>query len=471
MRGYYMENHQTLSTQGDPWRTEMGELFGTDGVRGVANVYPMTGEMAMQLGRATAHLFKNKGGRHRIVIGKDTRMSGYMLETALASGICSMGVDVLLVGPMPTPAIAFITRSMRADAGMMISASHNPFYDNGIKIFSHDGFKLPDEMEEGIEELITSNSIHSLRPTAREVGKAFRIDDARGRYIVFLKDTFPSELSLDGMKIVLDCANGAAYRVAPTVLEELGAEVIPIGVEPDGENINLNCGSLHPELVSRVVLESGADVGMALDGDGDRIVFVDDQGNLIDGDHIMAICATDLLQENRLNKNTLVTTIMSNMGLEKCLEAFNGKVVKTAVGDRYVVDEMRRNGYNMGGEQSGHTIFLDHNTTGDGIITALQVLAIMTKTEKPLADLASIMTPLPQILFNVRVKKKEDLSQMPQIQRRIKSIEKKLGKTGRIVIRYSGTEPLIRVMLEGENEDKIQQMGGELCQTIEKTLG
>ncbi len=449
----------------------MGKLFGTDGVRGVANVYPMTGEMAMQLGRATAHLFKNKGGRHRIVIGKDTRLSGYMLETALASGICSMGVDVLLVGPMPTPAIAFITRSMRADAGVMISASHNPFYDNGMKIFSHDGFKLPDEMEEGIEELISSNSIHSLRPTAKEVGKAFRIDDARGRYIVFLKDTFPSQLSLDGMKIVLDCANGATYRVAPTVLEELGAEVIPVGVEPDGENINLNCGSLHPELVSRVVLETGADVGMALDGDGDRIVFVDDQGNLIDGDHIMAICAADLLQENRLNKNTLVTTIMSNMGLERCLEAFNGKVVKTAVGDRYVVDEMRRHGYNMGGEQSGHTIFLDHNTTGDGIITALQVLGVMTKTEKRLADLASIMTPLPQILFNVRVKKKEDLSQMPQIQRRIKSIEKKLGESGRIVIRYSGTEPLIRVMLEGENEDKIQQMGDELCQTIEKNLG
>jgi phosphoglucosamine mutase len=449
----------------------MGKLFGTDGVRGVANVHPMTGEMAMQIGRAIAYLFKNKGGRHRIVIGKDTRMSGYMLETALASGICSMGVDVLLVGPMPTPAIAFITRSMRADAGVMISASHNPFYDNGIKLFSHDGFKLPDEMEEGIEELVSSNSIHAFRPTAREVGKAFRIDDARGRYIVFLKNTFPSEISLDGMKLVLDCANGAAYRVAPTVLEELGAEVIPVGVEPDGENINLNCGSLHPEIVSRMVLDTGADVGMALDGDADRIVFVDDRGNLVDGDHIMAVCATDMIRENRLNKNTLVTTIMSNMGLEKCLEPFNGKVVKTTVGDRYVVDEMRRNGYNMGGEKSGHTVFLDHNTTGDGIITALQVLAVMVKKEKSLAELASIMTPFPQVLFNVRVKKKEDLSQIPEINGKINSVEQELGKTGRIVIRYSGTEPLIRVMLEGESEDRIQQMGGDLCETIEKTLG
>ncbi|NIO04485.1 MAG: phosphoglucosamine mutase, partial [Proteobacteria bacterium] len=424
----------------------MGKLFGTDGVRGVANVHPMTGEMAMQIGRATAYLFKDKGGRHRIVIGKDTRMSGYMLETALASGICSMGVDVLLVGPMPTPAIAFITRSMRADAGVMISASHNPFYDNGIKLFSYDGFKLPDEMEDDIEELISSNSIHSLRPTAREVGKAFRIDDARGRYIVFLKNTFPNDLGLDGMKIVLDCANGAAYRVAPTVLEELGAEVIPIGVEPDGENINLNCGSLHPEVVSRVVLETGADVGMALDGDADRIVFIDDQGNLVDGDHIMAICATDMIQENRLSKKTLVTTIMSNLGLEKCLRAFNGKVVKTAVGDRYVVDEMRRGGYNMGGEKSGHTIFLDHNTTGDGIVTALQVLAVMAKKEKSLADLASIMTPLPQVLFNVRVKRMKDLARMPEIQRKVKAIEGELKNTGRVVIRYSGTEPLVRVM-------------------------
>lgn len=448
----------------------MGKLFGTDGVRGVANVHPMTGEMAMQIGRATAYLFRNRGGRHRIVIGKDTRMSGYMLETALASGICSMGVDVLLVGPMPTPAVAFITRSMRADAGVMISASHNPFYDNGIKVFSHDGFKLPDEMEEKIEALISSNSIDSLRPTAREVGKAFRIDDARGRYIVYLKNTFPSHISLDGLKMVLDCANGAAYRVAPTVFEELGAEVIPIGVEPDGENINLNCGSLHPKMVSKMVVETGADVGMALDGDADRIVFVDDKGNLVDGDHIMAICATDMIRERRLKKKTLVTTIMSNMGLQNALEACNGRVVKTPVGDRYVVDEMRRGGYNMGGEKSGHTIFLDYNTTGDGIITSLQVLAVMAKKERSLADLASVMTPFPQVLFNVCVKEKKELSQVPEIQRKIKAIERELGEKGRIVIRYSGTEPLIRVMLEGEREDQIQQMGGDLSEIMERYL-
>jgi phosphoglucosamine mutase len=471
MRGYYSESQQTMNGEGDPRRAAMGKLFGTDGVRGVANVHPMTGEMAMQIGRAIAHIFKNTGGRHRIVIGKDTRLSGYMLETALASGICSMGVDVLLVGPMPTPAIAFITHSMRADAGVMISASHNPFYDNGIKIFSHDGFKLPDEMEDKIEGLISSNSIHSLRPTARDVGKAFRIDDARGRYIVYLKNTFPSPLSLDGLKIVLDCANGAAYRVAPTVLEELGAEVIPIGVDPDGENINLNCGSLHPEIVSRMVLQTGADVGMALDGDADRIVFVDDQGTVVDGDHIMAICATDLIQEKRLKKNTLVTTIMSNMGLERTLKAYQGKVVKTAVGDRYVVDEMKRSGYNMGGEKSGHMIFLDHNTTGDGIITALQVLAVMAKKEKPLADLAMIMIPFPQVLYNIRVKEKKELSQIPELDRKITTIEQELGNTGRIVIRYSGTEPVIRLMLEGEKEDQIQQMGGDLAEAIERSLG
>jgi len=451
--------------------TPMGKLFGTDGVRGVANVHPMTGEMAMQIGRATAHLFKNKGGRHRIVIGKDTRVSGYMLETALASGICSMGVDVLLVGPMPTPAIAFITRSMRADAGVMISASHNPFYDNGIKIFSDDGFKLPDETEERIEELIFSNSIDSLRPTATEVGKAFRIDDARGRYIVFLKNTFPDHISLDGMKIVLDCANGAAYRVAPTVLEELGAEVIPVGVDPDGENINLNCGSLHPEVVSRMVVETGADVGMALDGDADRIVFVDHRGSIVDGDHIMAICATDMIRENRLHRNTLVTTVMSNIGLEKALENCHGRIVKTPVGDRYVVSEMVRGGYNMGGEQSGHTIFLDYNTTGDGIITALQVLAIMGKKEKSLAELATIMTAFPQVLYNIRVKKREDLSQIPEIQTAIDKIKQELGKSGRVLIRYSGTEPVIRVMLEGEREDQIQEMGGNLSGIIERSMG
>jgi len=449
----------------------MDRLFGTDGIRGVANVHPMTGELAMQIGRATAYLFKNQRGHHRIVIGKDTRISGYMLETALASGICSMGVDVLLVGPMATPGIAFITRSMRADAGVVISASHNPFYDNGIKIFSHDGFKLPDEMEDRIEELISSSVIDSLRPTAKEVGKAFRIDDARGRYIVFLKNTFPSHVSLDGFKIVVDCANGAAYRVAPTVFEELGAHVIPLGVEPDGENINLNCGSLHPELISRTVQEKGAALGIALDGDADRIVFVDSRGNLVDGDHIMAICATDMIQENRLKDNTLVATIMSNIGLEIYMKGIHGKVIKTAVGDRYVVDEMRRGGYNLGGEKSGHTIFLDYNTTGDGMITALQVLAIMAKRRQSLEELASMMTILPQVLVNVRVSRKEDLSRIPDIQQKVQMIERELGDKGRVVIRYSGTEPVVRVMLEGEREDRIREMGNDLSHAIERILG
>src|SRR5512143_1578577 len=301
------------------------KLFGTDGVRGVANLDPMTGEMAMQIGRAIAYIFKDVKGRHRVVVGKDTRLSGYMLETALASGICSMGADVLLVGPLPTPGIAFITTSMRANAGVVISASHNPYYDNGIKIFSQDGFKLPDEMEDRIEELILSNHLHSLRPTASEVGKAHRIDDAVGRYVVFLKNTFPNTLTLDGLRIVLDCANGATYRVAPTVLEELGAEVIATGVEPNGENINAGCGSLHPELISRTVVERGADMGIALDGDGDRIVFVDSKGREVDGDHILAICGLEMLSQGRLNQRTVVSTVMSNMGLEKSIERAGGR--------------------------------------------------------------------------------------------------------------------------------------------------
>jgi phosphoglucosamine mutase len=318
--------------------TMQRKLFGTDGIRGVANVDPMTGEVAIQIGRAIAHIFKEIKGKHRIVIGKDTRLSGYMLETALASGICSMGADVMLVGPLPTPGIAFITTSMRANAGVVISASHNPYYDNGIKIFSQNGFKLPDEMERRIEELVLSNHLHSLRPTANEIGKAHRIDDAVGRYVVFLKNTFPNDLTLEGLRIALDCANGAAYRVAPTVFEELGAEVIPIGMDPNGENINENCGSLHPELVSRLVVEKGADIGIALDGDADRIVFVDRKGKVVDGDYILAICALQMLSESRLKKGTLVTTVMSNIGLDRTVKNAGGKVVRTQVGDRYVVE-------------------------------------------------------------------------------------------------------------------------------------
>ena len=447
------------------------KLFGTDGIRGVANVDPMTGEMAMQLGRAISYIFKEVKGRHRIVVGKDTRLSGYMLETALASGICSMGADVMLVGPLPTPGIAFITTSMRANAGVVISASHNPYYDNGIKIFSQDGFKLPDEMEYRIEELILSNHLHSLRPTASEVGKAHRIDDAIGRYVVFLKNTFPNNLTLDGLRIVLDCANGAAYRVAPTVFEELGAEVIPIGVEPDGENINKNCGSLHPEVVSHLVLEKGADIGIALDGDGDRIVFVDRKGKQVDGDYILAICSLQMLSENRLKKGTLVTTVMSNIGLDQTVQNAGGRVIRTQVGDRYVVEEMIRGDYNLGGEQSGHTIFLDYNTTCDGILTALQVLAIMKRKDRPLDELAKVMEPLPQVLYNVEVKEKKNLSEFPEIEKKIREIEKSLGHSGRILIRYSGTEPLLRIMVEGEDETKLHRFAQDLVELVKKQIG
>jgi phosphoglucosamine mutase len=449
----------------------MRKLFGTDGVRGVANEEPMTSEMAMQIGRATAYLFRNKQGRHRIVLGKDTRLSGYMLETALASGICSMGGDVLLVGPLPTPGIAFVTVDMRADAGVVISASHNPFHDNGIKIFSGNGFKLPDEMEQRIEELIFSGQLDRSRPTGTAVGKAFRIDDATGRYTVFLKHTFPEHLTLEGLKIVVDCAHGAAYRVAPTVLEELGAAVYSVGVEPDGENINLNCGPLHPELISRLVVEQGADLGLTVDGDADRVIFVDHTGRVIDGDHGMAVCALDMMQEGTLNKKTLVATVMSNMGLEMVLTEAGGTMVRAPVGDRYVVEEMLKGGYNLGGEQSGHLVFLDHNTTGDGMITALQVLAIMQKRGVSLAELAEVMVTFPQILRSVKVKEKKDFSSVPQIQRMIEEYQKKLGKRGRILIRYSGTEPVLRIMIEGENEQKIMKMADAMAETVQKALG
>lgn len=449
----------------------MRKLFGTDGVRGVANEEPMTGEMAMQIGRAAAYLFRNKRGRHRIVLGKDTRLSGYMLETAMASGICSMGADVLLVGPLPTPGIAFITVDMRADAGVVISASHNPFSDNGIKIFSGSGFKLPDAMERNIEELIFSGKLEGPRPTGAAVGRAFRIDDATGRYAVFLKQTFPEHLTLKGVKIVVDCAHGAAYRVAPTVLEELGADVSCVGVEPDGENINLDCGSLHPELISRLVTEQGADVGMTLDGDADRVIFVDHIGRVIDGDHLMAVCALDMIQEGTLNKKTLVATVMSNMGLEVVLKEVGGTMVRAPVGDRYVVEEMLKGGYNLGGEQSGHLVFLDHNTTGDGMITALQALAVMQKRGKTLAELAQVMAQFPQTQRAVRVKDKKDLSEIPQLQRMIEECRRELGERGRIVVRYSGTEPVLRIMIEGEAEEAITRMADAVAETVQRSAG
>ncbi len=448
------------------------KLFGTDGVRGVANVEPMTTEMALQLGRAAAYVCKkDPARRHRIVIGKDTRLSGYMLENAMVAGICSMGVDVLIVGPLPTPGIAFITASMRADAGVVISASHNAYQDNGIKFFSNTGFKLPDEVELEIEDLILNHRIDALRPIAENVGKAFRIDDAIGRYVVFLKNTFPRDLDLQGLRIVLDCAHGAGYRVAPAVLTELGAEVIPLGVHPNGLNINDGCGSMHPEVMAAKVREYRADIGMALDGDADRVIFVDENGQEVDGDHILALCGTEMLQQNALQKKTVVATVMSNMGLDLAMKQAGGKVVRTAVGDRYVVEEMLRGGYNLGGEQSGHMIFLDHNSTGDGILSALQVLAVMQRKNRPLSELARIMTSLPQVLVNVKVRKRADLSKIAPVKEAMKGIEGELAGKGRLLVRYSGTEPLLRIMVEGEDQGRINDLAGQLAEVVRQQIG
>ena len=446
----------------------MRKLFGTDGIRGVANIYPMTTEIAMQVGRAIAFIVKDKATGHRIVIGKDTRQSCYMLENALAAGICSMGVDVLQVGPLPTPGIAFITTSMRADAGVVISASHNPFQDNGIKIFSSDGFKLPDDIEAQIEDLIFSQKMAALRPVADEVGKAKRIDDAKGRYIVFLKNTFPKNYTLDDFHIVLDCAHGATYKVAPHVFEELGARVTTIGIDPDGKNINHECGALHPEKMAAKVKELGADIGLALDGDGDRLIVCDENGEIVDGDHIMAICAQELIVQRKLKKKTLVATVMSNMGLEVAMEKMGGKMVRSGVGDRYVVEAMRKNGYSFGGEQSGHLVFLDHITTGDGILAGLQLLAIMKKRKKPLSKLAMVMSSFPQVLKNVRTSRKIDIATIQGFEEALKKHESDLGKTGRILVRPSGTEPVIRVMVEGQDDAVINSIADDLCLLVQQ---
>lgn len=448
----------------------MRKLFGTDGIRGIANIEPMTVETAVKLGRAAAYMFKHKAGRHRIVIGKDTRLSGYMLECALTSGICSMGVDVLLVGPLPTPGIAFVTRSLRADAGIVISGSHNPFQDNGIKFFSRDGFKLPDELEKKIEELLFTGEIDSIRPTAKEVGKAYRIDDAIGRYIEFAKNSIPKGTSLEGLKIVVDCANGASYKVTPSVLKELGADVITLNDEPNGTNINLDCGSLHPEVIQKAVKEHGADIGVSHDGDADRVIFADEKGRVVDGDHIMATCAMEMIKDGRLKGNTVVTTVMSNMGLEIAIKGMGGEVVRTPVGDRYLLEEMLRGGYNFGGEQSGHIIFLDHNTTGDGLITTLQVLYLMKKTGKTLSELTSCMTPLPQVLVNVPVSKRKDPAGIPEVKEKIEAIEKRLDGMGRVLVRLSGTEAMVRVMVEGKKKRDIEEMANDIAEAIKKHM-
>ncbi|GAB4259318.1 MAG: phosphoglucosamine mutase [Deferrisomatales bacterium] len=448
------------------------KLFGTDGIRGVANVEPMTTEMMVKVGRAAAHVFKERRqGRHRIVIGKDTRLSGYMLENALSAGICSMGVDILLVGPLPTPGIAFITSSMRADAGVVISASHNPFQDNGIKFFDRDGFKLPDEVEHTIEAHVFNGAIEHVRPVASEVGKAFRVDDAVGRYVVFLKSTFPSHLTLEGIRIVVDCANGAAYRVAPAVFEELGAEVVRIGVEPNGSNINAGCGSLHPECVAAKVRETGAQLGIALDGDADRVIVVDEHGEEVDGDHIMAVCARQLKARGALAGDTVVATVMSNLGLERALAEAGIRLVRTRVGDRYVVECMRAQGYTFGGEQSGHLIFLDHGTTGDGVLAALQLLAVMVERGRPLSELAGVMRAVPQVLRNVAVRRKLPLEQLPGVSAAVASVERDLDGTGRVLVRYSGTEAKLRVMVEGDDEERIAEMAGRVCDAVEREIG
>ncbi|MGA2409501.1 MAG: phosphoglucosamine mutase [Candidatus Binataceae bacterium] len=447
-------------------------LFGTDGVRGVANSEPITSETALKLGRALAHVFRNTSGRHRrILIGKDTRLSGYMLETAMASGICSMGVDTWLVGPLPTPGIAFLTRSMRADAGVVISASHNPYQDNGIKFFSREGYKLDDATERRIEDLVfDERALASFRAQGSDIGKAARIDDAIGRYLVFLKNCLPRAMTFDGLKIVIDCANGAGYKVGPDALEELGAEVSAIGVDPDGININDGCGAVYPQRLRAEVLRQGADMGVALDGDGDRVMIADERGEIFDGDDVMAVLGIRMAAEGRLSGNMVVGTVMSNFGLERTLRDHGIGLVRTEVGDPAIVREMRANGYNLGGEQSGHVIFMDHSTTGDGLITALMMIALIAETGQPLSALRA-MRRMPQVLENVRVRERVPLSDMPEVGHLIAAAEQKLNGSGRLLVRYSGTEMLARVMVEGDDQVSITSMAQAIGDAIRQRIG
>ncbi|MCX6354952.1 MAG: phosphoglucosamine mutase [Candidatus Aureabacteria bacterium] len=449
----------------------MMKLFGTDGVRGVANTEPMTVETALKLGRAAAYVFRNSDRRHRIVIGKDTRLSGYMLENALVAGICSMGVDVLLIGPLPTPGTAFITRSLRADAGIMISASHNPYEDNGIKFFSRNGCKLPDRTEERMEKLIASGELDSIRPTALDVGKAYRVDDAQGRYVEFVKNSFPKGMVLDGLKIVLDCANGAGYRAAPRILMELGAQVIVLNTEPDGTNINRNCGSLHPEIIAEAVPRHNAHVGISLDGDADRVIMVDEEGQVVDGDHMMGVCALDLKESGALRGNCLVATVMSNYGLEKAMKKAGITMLRVKVGDRYVTEEMLKRDAALGGEQSGHIIFGDYTTTGDGMITTLQMLRILRSKETKLSLLRKRIPKYPQVLVNIVVQHKKRLEDLSAVTKLIRRAEKELGSEGRVLVRYSGTENIARVMIEGRDASAIQAMADKIGEAIRKESG
>ena len=444
------------------------KLFGTDGIRGVANRDPMTAEVAMRLGRAVARRFTKPSRPGRIVIGKDTRLSGYMLESALEAGIVSAGADVMLCGPMPTPGIAFITWSMRADAGVVISASHNPYQDNGIKLFAADGFKLPDEIESALEQQM----MEPVEAGPDDIGKAVRIEHASGRYVQFLKDVFPKERTLDGMKVVVDCANGAAYQVAPQVFEELGADVVAMGVEPNGRNINDGCGAMAPQRMAEEVVRQGAALGIALDGDADRLILVDEKGNIVDGDQIMALLGRRMLAGDALPGRTVVATVMSNLGLERALAREGGKLLRPAVGDRYVVEAMRQGGFRLGGEQSGHLVFLDHATTGDGTLAALKVLAVMVQVGRPLSELAeSAMVRYPQVLLNFAVREKKPLEDLPEVGRIISHVEKLLGPEGRVLVRYSGTESKARVMIEGQSEPEIRAHAEEIAGVLKRCLG
>ena len=442
------------------------KLFGTDGVRGRANSHPMTAEMALRLGAAAGRFFRRDGkNRHRVVIGKDTRLSGYMIENALTAGLTSTGMNVLLLGPVPTPAVGFLTRSMRADLGIMISASHNPAHDNGIKFFGPDGFKLSDEAEAEIESIV-AGEVALAQP--QNIGRAKRIDDGRGRYVEYAKTTFPQGQRLDGLKVVVDCAHGAAYRAAPEVLWELGAEVIPIGVEPNGFNINEGCGSTHVEACAAMVRAQGADLGIALDGDADRVMIVDERGEVADGDQIMALLAGRWADQGRLRGGALVATVMSNLGLERFLHGRGLKLERTKVGDRYVVERMRGSGFNLGGEQSGHIVMTDYATTGDGLIAGLQFLAAMAESGQPASALVSQFQPVPQMLKNVRYAAGADPLSASEVQAVIAEAEARLSGSGRVLIRKSGTEPLIRVMAEAEDEAVLREVVDGIVAAVEK---
>lgn len=447
------------------------KIFGTDGIRGRANHYPMVPEIALALGRAIGKLYNKKMGKSRMVIGKDTRLSCYLFENALISGLCSMGVDTLMVGPLPTPGVAFITRAYRADAGVVISASHNPYYDNGIKIFDSNGFKVPDEWEAEMEEMIIKNDFRDSLPHDDEIGRNSKIIDADGRYIEFVKATFPRKLSLKNLKIVLDCANGAAYRVAPLVFRELDAKVFPYGVSPNGLNINDGCGSTHLETIQKGIIEHHGDVGIALDGDGDRVIMIDENAQIIDGDMILGICAKDMFKKGLLRNNRIVGTVMSNLGFIKSMEEIGIEVIKSPVGDRYVIQDMLKYDAILGGEQSGHLISLEHNTTGDGLVAALQVLRIMIETDSKLSDLAASFKKYPQICINVKVKSKPPLDSISAVKKSIAQVESTLGDSGRVLVRYSGTEDICRIMVEGSKLKHITQLANTLADVVRQEIG